>query len=1063
MTYLIKVPPSADLARMIAGRKLHTLATLPDQERLPLIKICKEAIKQASENPDKNENFLIPYLPFQKNLDIQFSLWRTYISENPQLKSIAEAIAKIYGKANSTNGFSFKLNDSVSIYFNNGELSVSIDNKNPISLREDQLQTTRNNYWLDLITGILGRELKGIDHIQANSREYNSLVTQIALAPEEVQDKTWFQVADEIKTVHKSLNEKKLPEALAYIAQIYSAQIYSAIPSDRFLSPYTVQLGLTGVLTENGVRPPTDEQIPLLFPTSRLFIGLLGSEQNRQSSNYPDNWHTMSVGSQNEHYSFMPRGLTAVSFRGEEGSSSGSSGGNSPKEPLNFQVGILSPDKFLPTSIHADKAEIQQALKSLSSLPKIQGNQLFKTIIDAIAKLLKPLQPVTEQKVGKSQTKQSTTEKSPEEKLKDILDIISKDSKYSALLPLIQEAIYLGKGVKQVSLLEAKEIISDVSQKTHFANLLLKDLGYPLGREANTENNSSAQTLQLAAEVSGAALRSSATDTQAQLAMAKAKIKQSRDFGILNEANLLLNQVIESKKIQGKDLAEIYLLRAYTALMVENNPQNNPQKTSKNKPTKANSKQKTWHPVSTLINLVEKQKEISGKDLVQKYLDKAIEINSDLINEIKAEITSLKNIPEPRLNQLIHLENLMLLLIHHEPTNIKLYVDLTELYDSINSKGNEGHANTSKRAMLSLLENSEQTAQSDEQIKEIVNSCADYYLKLKRLSPLLEIFAGNKEKYVNLYKQSHTERDTVYLLLSMASIEKDSQAKESWIEYAKKIKPDIYEELTNEAEKTEKKLTNREYPNLVFQLWALETDSEKRKELYVDLILLTQMSQERNALLGKMTIEYGKENIVDILSSGLKKASLRQSSYLTYEEFTDFLEFLKNISKGSDTVAQKSIGMCEQMIKGNNSPERVRECCLNIIDILKNSNLPNKDSQINYYKSKISQAQKEKSENHIKSGQSRITEAQQILHRLKIKTYTQLRESNLSEEKKYPIENELRKAVANYESGIFDYNLAIEELSSHFREEHKKEINSLRKSMREHQLSLKAIEDPKNK
>lgn len=256
-------------------------------------------------------------------------------------------------------------------------------------------------------------------------------------------------------------------------------------------------------------------------------------------------------------------------------------------------------------------------------------------------------------------------------------------------------------------MLEAKEIISDVSQKTRFANLLLEDLRYLLGRVANTENNSSAQTLQLAAEVSGAALRSSPRDTQAQLAMAKAKIKQSPDFNKLSEANRLLNQVIESKKIQGKDLAEIYLLRAYTALMVENNPQNNPQKTSKNNPTKANSKQKTWHPVSTLINLVEKQKEISGKDSVQKYLDKAIEINPDLIHEIKAEITSLKNIPEPRLNQLIHLENLMLLLIHHEPTNIKLYVDLTELYDSINSKGNEGHANTSKRAMLALLENSE--------------------------------------------------------------------------------------------------------------------------------------------------------------------------------------------------------------------------------------------------------------------------------------------------------------------------------------------------------------------
>jgi hypothetical protein len=297
----------------------------------------------------------------------------------------------------------------------------------------------------------------------------------------------------------------------------------------------------------------------------------------------------------------------------------------------------------------------------------------------------------------------------------------------------------------------------------------------------------------------------------------------------------------------------------------------------------------------------------------------------------------------------------------------------------------------------------------------------------------------------------------------MASIEKDSQVKEFYIEYAKNIKPNIYEELTNEAKKTEKKLTNREYPNLVFQLWALETDSEKRKELYVDLILLTKMSRDRQALLVEMAKEYGEENIVDILSTGFKKTSLRPNFYLTSEEFEDFLEFLKKISKSSDTVAQKSMGMCEQMMKGKNSPERVRECWLNIIDILKNSNLSNKDSQINYYKSKIIQAQKEKSENHIRYGRERITEAQYIINRLKIKTYKQLLESNLSEEEKYPIESESRKAVSYYESGIFHYDLAIKEFSSHFPEEHKNEIDSLRKSIREHQLSLKAIEDPKNK
>ena len=851
--------------------KISTLK--PNTGKTGIVSNCQETIIQ-NKNPEivlglKKE-------PFSGTLKTQFGLWKEYLTQNPLVMELAKALSGVYATVNENNG-GFTLKNSKTqekIILTPKEMKIVFEGGENVIFPISEIEAGNTPvYEQDALTSILLREFRATEY-PANS-DYLSLVTQANKTPD-LLPLEWHELVRQLKEKSSELLKAGLPQTISWVSQAVNA----IPPEYADQSAHLTLLKEVGVLSAYGkIHLPNDEQLKVLRPLlgTSLNIGLTG-----ESIKYFSNWHSVASpskqakreGTEHNWATSIPSDLTVVNFQGNSGASSNESGSVAPSSVPTFNIETIT--KPEPTLTFPVNPEIVTAIKTLQG-----ANPAEKTVLTQFIKLF------------------SESVSPRPETLKKLLDHV-KENFPTAIYQRIFNAIYTGKGMQK------EKLTVNVSHLTDLAERLLK-ADIPLDQERENFNE--------VGKLVGRALRQNPRDIKAKVLMAEVHIERAN----YNLAINLLDQAIESNQFFGKELAELYKLKAICYMYDRSTQQ------STNRANAAN----LLEP-----NISDKTKKAATiQTEVMKNLKLAVQNDSNLILSLRNEVETLtENMAKnARLRGANKLEKSLYLLALLEPEKLQHYFNLIDFNE--NRPNNYNYRNQLEYCLKAAFELLDRNNANTSEIKNILNELLIIHrekIKTTKGRILLDVFEREGKNYIELF----SGKEKVDLLLNLASCHlrlkegkkvEHAQNIDNYLKIVLQLNPNIINETEtrlNEWEKNTgyKSLTN-EIKNDFFDLIVLKRhDKEEQWGLFSKLLswvkdksreeedILTIMMSEFPDILDRFSKEnvfsnknwnpeYTKgrqiQNLIFLLSEKSKKATDEKSKLQIFSHWKNIIDVFK--------------------------------------------------------------------------------------------------------------------------------------------------------------------------
>lgn len=781
--------------------KISTLK--PNTGKTGIVSNCQEAIIR-NKNPEivlglKKE-------PFSGTLKTQFGLWKEYLTQNPLVMKLAKALSGVYATVNENNG-GFTLKNSKTqeqIILTPKEMKIVFEGGENVIFPISEIEAGNTPvYQQDALTSILLREFRATEY-PANS-DYLSLVTQANKTPD-LLPLEWHELVRQLKEKSSELLKAGLPQTISWVSQAVNA----IPPEYADQSAHLTLLKEVGVLSADGkIHLPNDEQLKVLRPLlgTRLNIGLTG-----ERIKYFSNWHSTASPSnqakrEGTKYNWadsIPSDLTVVNFQGNSGASSNESESGAPSFLPTFNIETIT--KPEPTLTFPVNPEIVTAIKTLQG-----ANLAEKTVLNQFIKLF------------------SESNSPSPETLKKLLDY-AKEKFPPDIYQRIFNAIYAGKGMQK------EKLIVDVSYLTDLAERLL-GADIPLDQERENFNE--------VGKLVGRALRQNPRDIKAKVLMVEVHIERAN----YNLAINLLDQAIESNQFFGKELAELYKLKAI-CYMYDRSTQ---QSTNAANLLEPNISDKT-------------KKAATIQTEVMKNLKLAVQNDSNLILSLRNEVETLtENMAKnARLRGANKLEKSLYLLALLEPEKLQHYFNLIDLNKT--RPDNYDYRNQLEYCLKATFELLDRSNANTSEIKDILNELLIIHRERAKTTKgeiLLDVFEREGKNYIDLF----SGKEKVDLLLNLASchlrLKKDNKVKiDNYLKIALQLNPNIINETETRLNEWEnstgyKSLTN-EIRNDFFDLIVLKRhDREEQWALFSKLLSwVKDKSREEEDVLGIMMSEF---------------------------------------------------------------------------------------------------------------------------------------------------------------------------------------------------------------